>query len=109
MTQKQRIFDRLMPADRKMPGHWVSMRDLNAICFRYGARLYDLRRDGYEFEEYRNHDGEWFYRVTSFPPCNGESVSCVTPPSSVSDARSNSGVGPKTDPGDLKLTFRGIE
>lgn len=41
---------------------WVGFRRLNAICFRYGARIYDLRQAGHEIEKSRVH-GIWYYRL----------------------------------------------
>jgi hypothetical protein len=67
-TQKQRILDLMAPRQ------WVHFRDLNDICFRYGARLYDLRKEGYEFEERRDDKGIWWYRLSATPP-----VSSVSP------------------------------
>ena len=34
-------------------------RELNRICFRYGARLHDLRREGWEITSVREKDGLW--------------------------------------------------
>ena len=56
MTQKQRILDLL--SDHQ----YHSMRELNAICYRYGGRLHDLRQEGHVFEE--KHTGSyWEYRL----------------------------------------------
>jgi len=49
-------------------GRWHSTVELHAICWRYGARLWDLRRDGYVFEKRRTADPrieEW--RMVSAP------------------------------------------
>ncbi|MBB0995720.1 hypothetical protein G6024_01105 [Dietzia maris] len=39
-------------------------RQLNTITFRYGARIHDLRREGYVVDTVREHDGlyRFFYR-----------------------------------------------
>lgn len=56
LTHKQRIM--LLLAT----GHWVSARALNAICFRYSARIFELRRAGFAVEMQRAPDGSVFYR-----------------------------------------------
>ncbi len=45
MTQKEKIQGLLSD------GLWHSFSELNEICFRYGARLFELKKDGYEFEK----------------------------------------------------------
>jgi hypothetical protein len=40
LTQCEKILNLLSD------GHWHSMRELNQICFRYGARLHDLKKQG---------------------------------------------------------------
>ena len=61
MTQCDRI--RALLSD----GRWHSMRELNRICYRYSARLYDLahgkRPMGHEVR--RGADGaRWYRRAT---------------------------------------------
>lgn len=115
MTQKQQLLDRLMPLDGKtLPGPWRANYELNAVCFAaYSQRLGDLKKEGYEHEKRRSEeDGAWYYRLTTmpdknFPPCSSESVSKPQPPFSLG-ARNNSGIGPKTDPGDNQLKIEGI-
>lgn len=34
-------------------------RELNRVCFRYGARLHDLRREGWDILSVREKDGLW--------------------------------------------------
>ncbi|KUM38984.1 helix-turn-helix domain-containing protein [Arthrobacter sp. EpRS71] len=34
-------------------------RELNRICFRYGARIHDLRHEGYEIVSEHIKDGLW--------------------------------------------------
>jgi hypothetical protein len=61
-TQKEKIVALLSD------GRWHSTIELHAICWRYGARLWDLRRDGYVFEKRRTPDPrieEW--RLVSAP------------------------------------------
>jgi predicted alpha/beta hydrolase family esterase len=41
---------------------WVSFRRLNNICFRYGARIYELREAGHEIDKKRMHN-VWYYRL----------------------------------------------
>jgi hypothetical protein len=61
-------------------GRWHSTIELHAICWRYGARLWDLRRDGYVFEKRRTPDPrieEW--RLVSAPDQTGASGSVTDP------------------------------
>lgn len=61
-SQKQRIADLLSD------GRWHSTVDLHAICWRYGARLWDLRQEGCQFEKRRTEDPqieEW--RLVALP------------------------------------------
>lgn len=51
-TQKERILDKLERAGDK----GVSNIDLNQICFRYSARLKDLRDEGYQISTIRVKD-----------------------------------------------------
>jgi hypothetical protein len=37
--------------------------ELHAICWRYGARLYDLKKEGYEFEKKRINSSIWAWRL----------------------------------------------
>lgn len=50
MTQKQRIL-RILRRKR-----WVKVQELNEIAWRYGAVLFELRKDGYVFQKRRQHD-----------------------------------------------------
>lgn len=53
LSQTERIL-RLL----KKRGNWgASNRELNNICFRYAARLCELRRDGYVIETIRDSAG----------------------------------------------------
>lgn len=56
-TKEQRIFAVLCD------GAWHHMRELNAIAFRYGGRLHDLRKQGHCIETRRIGDGEFTYRL----------------------------------------------
>jgi hypothetical protein len=55
-TMKQKIYDLLKD------GRWHHFKKLNDICFRYGARLYDLKQDGIE-HEIKIKDGIRYYRL----------------------------------------------
>jgi len=64
MTQKQKIIE--LMADQE----WHSSAELHdKICWRYSARLYDLRRDGYLFEKKNDPDHQKleFWRLVSAP------------------------------------------
>src|ERR1051326_269002 len=43
---KQKVLDAL----RKAGSAGMSNTELNEICFRYGARIFDLRREGYQIK-----------------------------------------------------------
>ena len=45
MTKKEKILQLLRD------GKWHSTVELNQICFRYGARLHELKKEGYFFEK----------------------------------------------------------
>jgi hypothetical protein len=46
-SQKDKILTLML---ERFPG-WVRNTELNAdICFRYGARIYDLKKEGWEIE-----------------------------------------------------------
>ena len=44
-------------------GRWHSNVQLNRICFRYGARIFDLKRDGYNIDSERVKGGLWQFRL----------------------------------------------
>jgi hypothetical protein len=45
-------------------GDWVSCAHLNEICFRYSARIYELRQSGLTIhKEKRGKDGLWHYKL----------------------------------------------
>ena len=57
MTKTERLFALLKT------GRWVSMRAcLEAAGFRYGARIYELRRSGCVIEV-KKKGGAYFYRM----------------------------------------------
>ena len=43
-------------------GRWIHCRTLNNICFRYGARIFDLRQQGHDIEKQKQR-GVWYYRL----------------------------------------------
>lgn len=56
-TAKDRVLARLLAA-----GHTgVLNTELNAICYRYGARVFELARDGYRIEKLHVSRGVWRY------------------------------------------------
>jgi len=62
-TQTARILKLLRQKNSNGDYMWVSFRSLNNICFRYGARLWELKhQDGYEIEK-RSRRGVWEYRL----------------------------------------------
>jgi len=59
-TSKARILARL----RQGP---ATNAELNIICFRYGARIMELRREGHDIDKAHDHDGVWVYRLVGQP------------------------------------------
>lgn len=59
LSKEQRILKLLLP------GKPVHMRQLNAISFRYSARICDLRRKGYKIDTNQLAHGEFEYRLCS--------------------------------------------
>lgn len=55
-TMKQKVYDLLKD------GEWHNFRELNDICFRYGARLLELRKEGID-HEIKKVNGVNFYRL----------------------------------------------
>ncbi len=53
MTQTARIL-RLLKSKRS-----VTNRELNRICFRYGARIHELRQEGHKIVSVHVKDGLW--------------------------------------------------
>jgi hypothetical protein len=56
-NQKSRILSLLKSKE------WVTQKELNTICFRYGARLWDLRQDGYSVLTKQGKKGQFFYSL----------------------------------------------
>lgn len=56
-TQKERLL-KLFEG-----GRWVSNIEMNKICFRYGARLWELQQAGYLFEK-RNEKNIWYWKLS---------------------------------------------
>ena len=55
-TMKQRVYDLLKDGD------WHNFRELNDICFRYSARLLELRKEGID-HEIKKVNGVNFYKI----------------------------------------------
>ena len=60
-TQKDKILDLL---DSR--GGWVSSIELNKIAFRYGAVIFDLRKEGYQISK-KQVGKVWHYRLGEQP------------------------------------------
>jgi hypothetical protein len=45
---------------------------LNDICFRYGARLYDLRKEGWKIKTENEGDGIFRFRITAKPTAESQ-------------------------------------
>lgn len=59
LTHKQKILNLLKD------GQWHHFRELNDICFRYGARLYDLKKQDGITHEIKKVNGVEYYRLKS--------------------------------------------
>jgi hypothetical protein len=57
LSKKERIKKLLLP------GKPVHMRRLNEVAYRYGARIDDLRREGYSIDTIQLRAGEFTYRM----------------------------------------------
>lgn len=63
----------VLKALRKAGAKGVTNSDLNGICFRYGARIYELRRAGHTITSV--HEGHGLWRFTLTAPKNEEVIS----------------------------------
>jgi hypothetical protein len=61
LTQTDRILKLL-----KSEGE-ATNRQLNTICFRYGARIYELRREGHDILSVKEKDGLWRFIYRGHP------------------------------------------
>jgi hypothetical protein len=60
LSKEQKILNVLL----KAKGKTVHMRELVAIAYRYGARIYDLRhKKGYDIKDMQISKGEWVYWI----------------------------------------------
>jgi hypothetical protein len=74
-THKERILDLLSD------GQWHDTVELHAICWRYGARLWDLRQAGYLLEKRQTADAhieEW--RLVGAPAETAARMAATSPP-----------------------------
>ena len=62
MNQTNKILKK--PKDNR---HGVLNTELNKICFRYGARIYELRKEGYHITTERFGKGLCKYTLTQEP------------------------------------------
>ena len=60
MSHKQSILNLLQDGQKH------NFRELNNICFRYGGRIFDLRKEGYLIGEERV-EGVWWYWLEREP------------------------------------------
>ena len=61
LSQTERILDLLLKARKK--NKKVHMRELNKIAYRYGSRIFDLRRKGYIINTTQLKRGEFVYEL----------------------------------------------
>lgn len=59
MTQQQKILTMLKQA----PNNTVTNVDLNKVCFRYGARIHDLRQQGHNITSRQVRKGLWHFTL----------------------------------------------
>jgi hypothetical protein len=60
MTQAQKILARLVESP-------ATSRDLNNICFRFSARIHELRKEGYVIRSERIKDGLFRFTLEGEP------------------------------------------
>lgn len=60
-TQSERILAKLKEAGQ----YGVSNRDLNNICYRFSARIHDLRRQGYNIKGTQIARGYWKFHLVN--------------------------------------------
>jgi len=76
---------RILAALQAAGSHGCTNADLNAISYRYGGRLHELRRAGYAIESIDEHEGRWRFvlhtapRVTAGTPGYLQSLPVVEP------------------------------
>ena len=59
MSQKEKILKLL-----KESPNGVSNFELNEICFRYGARIFELRKEGYPISStHGKKQSEWIFKL----------------------------------------------
>jgi hypothetical protein len=58
LSQKEKIKKLLLK------GKPVHMRTLNNIAYRYGGRLFELRKEGFKIDVIQIKKGEFVYRLT---------------------------------------------
>lgn len=61
MTQCERILQLLEEKES------VTNIELNSVCFRYGARLLDLRNQGHDIKSKHIKDSLWEFRLIKEP------------------------------------------
>lgn len=62
-TQAEKILQALQDAGEE----GVSNYFLNSICFRYGARLFDLKQQGYDIQRKHVKGSEWRFILKTAP------------------------------------------
>jgi hypothetical protein len=55
LTQKEKILHQFRLR------HRMDSNELNKICFRYSARIHELKKDGYNIKREPIGDGLWMY------------------------------------------------
>jgi hypothetical protein len=55
MSQKEKILNLFYDKE------WTNAEELHEICWRYGARIFDLKKQGFKFEKRKGVNGleEW--------------------------------------------------
>jgi len=61
MTQKEKILNRLKQGT-------VTNIELNDTCFRYGARIHDLKQSGHDIRSRRVKQGVWEFWLANGEP-----------------------------------------
>jgi hypothetical protein len=75
MSQKRKIIDLLLD---RYPGYATNF-ELNDICFRYGGRICDLRKDGWDIENKQVKENPQEWRAKLLKPYNEKTNKNILP------------------------------
>jgi hypothetical protein len=70
MSQKRKIIDLLL---ERYPGYATNF-ELNDVCFRYGGRICDLRKEGWDIENKQVKENPQEWRARLLKPYNEKNI-----------------------------------